>query len=133
MTKWFFDNRILFRIEDFSLAYQACATEGEVLLILPWKKTLSFQFLIHALANCAVGTICSDYNVAFVNVAVGKVNGHLIVLLGDVQDAVTETDLVRRNLLEEELVKLWSSYNVLTIASTRGIGGKEQKSVTTVK
>jgi len=77
--------------------------------------------LVHTLADCAVGTVSSDHNFTLIIAVVRCLDGDPIFILGNVKHTLTKVDFVRWDLLEDQVVKLWASDDVLAISSAMNV------------
>lgn len=112
------DDRELFRIKNLGLPDQTIAAERKIFLVLLGQLTLDLQLLIQALTDGAVSTIGSHNNISLDSLVVDEVNGHLVVRLGNVEDALAEVDLMRGDQLQHDFVVLGSRNDVMSIAGT---------------
>lgn len=75
----------------------------------------------YALTDRAVCTVSTDNDVTLVDVAVGGEDGDAVFVFGDGLDALPEMNLVRRDLFEEELMKLRACDDVLSISCSTSV------------
>ena len=112
---------VLFGVFGVRNTNHAHITNRHVFEIILGKDAIFVQVLVETLTDAAVGTVSSNENFALMRSAVSAVNEDLAVLFFSADNLFVQTDLVGRNLLEDQLVEARSCEQEVSVTGANRI------------